>query len=67
MCPLCIATVAWIAAGTTSTGGITALTLSKFRGRRKKDQQQANLTTSQGERHGQEQSNDDGRATNRVA
>jgi hypothetical protein len=32
MCPLCLATVAWIAAGTTSTGGISALAVKRFRG-----------------------------------
>jgi hypothetical protein len=31
MCPLCLATVAWIAAGATSTGGISALVVSRFR------------------------------------
>jgi hypothetical protein len=34
MCPACIATVAWIAAGTASTGGISALVVSNFRGKR---------------------------------
>ena len=33
MCPVCIATVAWITAGTTSTGGISALIVSRLRGR----------------------------------
>jgi hypothetical protein len=29
MCPVCLATAAWIAAATVSTGGITALVLRK--------------------------------------
>jgi hypothetical protein len=33
MCPVCIATVAWIAAGTTSTGGIAALVANRLRGK----------------------------------
>jgi hypothetical protein len=33
MCPLCLATVAWIAAGATSTGGISAFAVKRFRGR----------------------------------
>ena len=37
MCPACIATVAWIAAGTTSTGGISALVVSRFRGKKLRD------------------------------
>ena len=32
MCPVCLATVAWIAAGATSTGGISALAVKRFRG-----------------------------------
>jgi len=33
MCPACFATAAWVFAGTTSAGGLTALVVSKFRGR----------------------------------
>jgi hypothetical protein len=33
MCPMCFATVAWIAAGISSTGGISALVVSRFRGK----------------------------------
>ncbi len=29
MCPVCLATVAWMAAGVVSTGGLTALVLKK--------------------------------------
>jgi hypothetical protein len=31
MCPVCLATIAWIAAGATSTGGISALVVSRLR------------------------------------
>jgi len=30
MCPFCIATAVWIAAGAVSTGGVSALALTKF-------------------------------------
>jgi hypothetical protein len=33
MCPECIATLAWIGAGATSTGGIAALVVSRLRGK----------------------------------
>jgi hypothetical protein len=39
MCPACLATLAMIVAGTTSTGGVAALFVNKFRvkaARRKK-------------------------------
>jgi hypothetical protein len=39
MCPACIATVGWIAAGVASTGGVTELVLSRRRGKRNKDNQ----------------------------
>ncbi len=32
MCPVCFATAAWIAAGITSTGGMSALVVSRLRG-----------------------------------
>jgi len=41
MCPGCVTTLALIAAGVTSTGGITTLVVSKLRGR----------TTSTRDRH----------------
>jgi hypothetical protein len=31
MCPFCAATVAWIVAGTLSTGGISALVVTRLR------------------------------------
>jgi hypothetical protein len=49
MCPLCMATVAWIAVGAVTTGGISALAFNTLRGDKTKDQQKATL---QGERHG---------------
>ena len=53
MCPLCLATVAWIAAGVTSTGGISAMAVKKIRGRNQ--EATTNNTDEQGESHGQEQ------------
>jgi hypothetical protein len=56
MCPACIATVAWIAAGTASTGGISALVVSNFRGKKlpgdKQDPTTNKKKPEQGERHG---------------
>jgi hypothetical protein len=31
MCPFCISTAVWLAAGVVSTGGISALAVTKFR------------------------------------
>jgi hypothetical protein len=33
MCPVCIATAAWIAASATSTGGVSALFVKRLRGK----------------------------------
>ena len=54
MCPFCLATMAWIAVGATSTGGISALVVYSLRD---KDRLPAitNKNYVQGERHGQEQ------------
>jgi hypothetical protein len=52
MCPVCIATAAWIAAGATSTGGISALVVSTLRG--KNQETPANNNHIQGEKDGQE-------------
>jgi hypothetical protein len=30
MCPFCVATAVWIAAGTVTTGGVSALAVAKF-------------------------------------
>ena len=63
MCPACIATVAWIAAGTASTGGISALVVSSFRGKKLRGKKQDPTTNKRnlekGERHGQQEGNED--------
>jgi hypothetical protein len=51
MCPVCIATAAWIAAGATSTGGISALVVRRFRG----NQQESTMNHQLGDSNGQEQ------------
>jgi hypothetical protein len=52
MCPMCITTVAWVAASATSTGGISALVVSSLRG---KSQKATNTNNNEeGERHGQQ-------------
>jgi hypothetical protein len=62
MCPACIATVAWIAAGTASTGGISALVVSSFRGKKlpggKCELTTINRNPQEGERHGQQEGNE---------
>ena len=62
MCPVCIATVAWIAAGTASTGGISALAVSGFRGKKVRGQKQDPTTdknnSEKEERHGQQEGNE---------
>ena len=55
MCPACIATLASIAAGATSTGSIAALVVSRLRGKENKNQERTTRTKEQGQRHGQEQ------------
>ena len=61
MCPACIATAAWIAAGTASTGGISALVVSSFRGKKLRGEKQDPTTNKRnlekGERHGQQEGN----------
>jgi hypothetical protein len=56
MCPACIATAAWIAAGTASTGGISALVVSTFRGKKLRGKKQDPTTNKknpeEGESHG---------------
>jgi hypothetical protein len=51
MCPVCLATAAWIAAGVTSTGGLSALAVKTFRGQNE-EANTTNKTSEQGERHG---------------
>ena len=36
MCPACLASVVWVAAGVTSTGGVAALLVSRLRDKNKK-------------------------------
>jgi hypothetical protein len=43
MCPFCFATVAWIAAGVTSAGGLSALAVNTLR----KNQRQTNRPNSE--------------------
>jgi hypothetical protein len=61
MCPACIATVAWIAAGTASTGGISALVVSSVRGKKFRGEKQNSTTNKknpeEGERHGKQERN----------
>jgi hypothetical protein len=61
MCPACIATAAWIVAGTVSTGGISALVVSSFRGKKLRDQEQDSTNSKtnpeEGERNGQQERN----------
>jgi hypothetical protein len=52
MCPICMTTVAWIAASATSTGGISALVVSTLRSKNQKAT--TNNNHEQGERHGQQ-------------
>jgi hypothetical protein len=53
MCPFCIANVALIAAGTTSTGGLSALLVSRLAGKAQHPTT-GNENTEEGEDHGQE-------------
>jgi hypothetical protein len=59
MCPMCIATLTWIVVGTISTGGISALTGIKLRGKTRK----RTTNQRQGEREEQRHEN----TTNRPA
>jgi hypothetical protein len=54
MCPICFATAAWIVAGVTSTGGISALAIKALR-RKNHEATTNNENYQQGEGHGQEQ------------
>ena len=52
MCPMCIATVAWMAAGTASTGGLSAVIVKRLRG---KNQARTRGNHEQGGEHGRKQ------------
>ena len=54
MCPFCLATVAWIAVGAVSTGGISALAVHSLRDKNQ-EPAMSNKNHVQGEGHGQEQ------------
>ena len=54
MCPVCIATAAWIAAGTASTGGVSALIVNTLRSMSPKVTTNSKIH-EQGEEDGQEQ------------
>jgi hypothetical protein len=62
MCPACIATVAWIAAGTASTGGLSALAVSSFHGKMLRGKKQDSTTSKnnmeKGERDGRQEGNE---------
>jgi hypothetical protein len=51
MCPVCIATAAWIAASATSTGGVSALVVKKLR--HKNQEATTNNKQDGGESNGQ--------------
>ncbi len=61
MCPACIATAAWIVVGTVSTGGMSALVVSTFRGKKLRGGKQDSITDKEnpeeGEKHGQQERN----------
>jgi len=40
MCPFCMATAAWIAAGVVSTGGVSALAVTKLWNRKAREREQ---------------------------
>jgi len=50
MCPLCLATAAWIAAGVTSTGSVSALAVSTFRKERRSTTDDRNNVDGRGEK-----------------
>jgi len=53
MCPMCLATAAWIALGATSMGGISALAVSSLRAR-SPEPTTSDKNQEQGERYGQQ-------------
>ena len=65
MCPLCVANMALVAAGTTSSGGLAALALSKFH--RRKGTNQVRGTKNETARNGiQNKDETDGSSGSRV-
>jgi hypothetical protein len=51
MCPVCLATAVWIAAATVSTGGMTALAITKVV-TRKTENNAPTITSSKEDHHG---------------
>jgi hypothetical protein len=51
MCPVCLATAAWIAAATVSTGGMTALVITRIV-TRKSEENVPTITPSKEDHHG---------------
>ena len=48
MCPACIASVAWMAAGVTSTGGIAALVVSRLRDKNDRNEEMDTANSEKG-------------------
>jgi hypothetical protein len=44
MCPFCIATTVWIAAGVVSTGGVSALAVAKIWSNKTREREQGGVT-----------------------
>ena len=47
MCPFCLATAAWIAAGVVSTGGVSALAAAKVWNRKAREREQGGSNDEQ--------------------
>ncbi|MEO8735161.1 MAG: hypothetical protein ABI380_01330 [Edaphobacter sp.] len=56
MCPFCIGTAVWIAAGVVSTGGVSALAVTKFWNSKAREREQGgNHDKQQAEQHAERQ------------
>lgn len=47
MCPFCMATAVWIAAGAVSTGSVSALAVAKFWSRKAREREQGGSNDEQ--------------------
>jgi hypothetical protein len=47
MCPFCMATTVWIAAGVLSTGGVSALAVAKFWNKKTREREQGGSNVEQ--------------------
>ena len=47
MCPFCMATAIWIAAGAVSTGGVSAFAVAKFRNKKAHEREQGGSNDEQ--------------------